>query len=210
MFASANSAFSPIAQKGAATLVCPMQSLSLQPPRARARDRIPSPWPASARAERRASMVKPISFKKTARKPRMAKRPLRKAAPTAGGVLRDRIEIPGQSLVRALLTLGWTPPAGTRGSAMAPPACSDQDDDALPIVVEWSPPPMTPPPMTPPPACFEELRPACAAGSAPPMAPPSPPSPPMYRCMQGYVTPVQELEQLRQACAFTPPSPFEC
>jgi hypothetical protein len=146
MFASANSAFSPIAQKGDATLVCSLQSLSLQAPRARARDRIPTPWPASARAQRRASMVKPIRFKKPARKPRMAKRPLRKAAPTAGGILRDRIEIPRQSIARALLALGWTPPAGTRGSAMAPPACSDEDDDVLPIVVEWSPPPMTPPP----------------------------------------------------------------
>ena len=37
MFASANSAFSPIAQKGDATIVCSLQSLSLQMPRARAR-----------------------------------------------------------------------------------------------------------------------------------------------------------------------------
>jgi hypothetical protein len=131
MFASANSAFSPIAQKGDATIVCSLQSLSLQMPRARARDRIPSPWPASARAERRASAVKPICFKKPVRKAaptaggikktRMAQRPLRKAFPTAGGVMRNGIEIPDQD-----------------GRFV--------DDDLPPIVVEWSPPPMTPPP----------------------------------------------------------------
>jgi hypothetical protein len=130
MFASANSAFSPIAQTGDATIVC-----SLQMPRARARDRIPSPWPASARAERRASMVKPICFKKplrkaaptaggikkTARKPRMAQRPLRKAAPTAGGVIRNGIEIPDQD-----------------GRFV--------DDDLPPIVVAGGAPPPPPPP----------------------------------------------------------------
>ena len=182
MFASANSAFSPIAQKGDATIVCSMQSLSLQMPRARARDRIPSPWPASARAGRRASMVKPICFKKPLRKAaptaggikktRMAQRPLRKAAPTAGGVIRNGIEIPPQSLARALLTLGWTPPAGTQGSAMVPPACSDEDDDLPPIVVAWAPPPMTPPPAPPSPTYDYES------------------------CMTGYVTPINQ--------------PFEC
>jgi hypothetical protein len=147
MFASANSAFSPIAQTGDATIVC-----SLQMPRARARDRIPSPWPASARAERRASMVKPICFKKplrkaaptaggikkTARKPRMAQRPLRKAAPTAGGVIRNGIEIPDQD-----------------GRFV--------DDDLPPIVVAWAPPP----------------------------APPSP-TYDYESCMTGYVTPINQ------------------
>ena len=151
MFASANSAFSPIAQKGDATIVCSLQSLSLQMPRARARDRIPSPWPASARAERRASKVKPIRFKQPLRKAaptaggikklRMAQRPLRKAFPTAGGVMRNGIEIPDQDGRFA-------------------------DDDLPPIVVEWSPPPMTPPPAPPSPTYDYES------------------------CMTGYVTPI--------------------
>jgi hypothetical protein len=146
MFASANSAFSPIAQKGDATIVCSLQSLSLPMPRARARDRIPSPWPASARPERRASMVKPICFKKPVRKaaptaggikkPRMAQRPLRKAFPTAGGVMRNGIEIPDQD-------------------------GRFEDDDLPPIVVEW-----VPPPMTPPPACDYE---SCMTGYVTPI-----------------------------------------
>lgn len=141
MFASANSAFSPIAQKGDATIVGSLQSLSLQMPRARARDRIPSPWPASARAERRASAVQPICFKKTARKPRMAQRPLRKAFPTAGGVMRNGIEIPDQD-----------------GRFV--------DDDLPPIVVEWAPPPMTPPPAPPSPTYDYE---SCMTGYVTPI-----------------------------------------
>ena len=132
----------------------------------------------AARAARRASAVQPICFKKPLRKAaptaggikktRMAQRPLRKAAPTAGGVMRNGIEIPPQSLARALLTLGWTPPAGTQGSAMAPPACSDEDDDLSPIVVAWAPPPMTPPPAPPSPTYGYES------------------------CMTGYVTPINQ------------------
>jgi hypothetical protein len=154
MFASANSAFSPIAQKGDATIVCSLQSLSLQMPRARARDRIPSPWPASARAERRASAVKPIRFKQPVRKAaptaggikktRMAQRPLRKAFPTAGGVMRNGIEIPDQD-----------------GRFV--------DDDLPPIVVEWSwRDAMTPPPAPPSPTYDYES------------------------CMTGYVTPINQ------------------
>jgi len=153
MFASANSAFSPIAQKGDATIVCSLQSLSLQMPRARARDRIPSPWPASARPERRVSMVTPICFKKPLRKAaptaggikktRMAQRPLRKAFPTAGGVMRNGIEIPDQD-----------------GRFV--------DDDLPPIVVAWAPPPMTPPPAPPSPTYDYES------------------------CMTGYVTPINQ------------------
>ena len=120
MFASTHSAFSPIAPKGAATLICSLQSLSLCPPRARVRDRIPSPWPASARAERRALAAKPIRFKKKARKPRMAHVPVRKAAPTA---FAPKYAHPIH---------GW----------IEKPA---QDDDLPPIVVEWSPPPMVSP-----------------------------------------------------------------
>jgi len=111
MFASPNSAFSSIAQKGGATVVCSLQALSLAPPRARARDRIPSPWPASARAERRALQVKPQRFKKQARKRTggrnvsMPRVPLRKAAPTAGGCVLGPVEIE--------IVVDWVPPTDT-------------------------------------------------------------------------------------------------
>jgi hypothetical protein len=108
MFASPNSAFSSIAQKGGATVGCSLQALSLAAPRARARDRIPSPWPASELAKRRGLQVKQKRFKKQARKRTggrnvsMPRVPLRKAAPTAGGCILGPVEIE--------IVVDWVPP----------------------------------------------------------------------------------------------------